>query len=125
MREKSRRRGEETLCEKCGEVVNPEPRTVINMMVDDGTDSIRVVAFGEIGEELFGKSGDEISKILSGGKMELSEFYDQLNLLGKKVIISGTVRKDDYFDQLELRARSLSYPNPIEEANKLLEKIEE
>ncbi len=117
--------GEETLCEKCGEVVNPEPRTVINMMVDDGTDSIRVVAFGEIGEELFGKSGDEISKILSGGKMELSEFYDQLNLLGKKVIISGTVRKDDYFDQLELRARSLSYPNPIEEANKLLEKIEE
>ncbi|KXA96711.1 hypothetical protein AKJ37_04600 [candidate division MSBL1 archaeon SCGC-AAA259I09] len=115
----------ETLCEKCGEAVEPEPTAVVSMMVDDGTGSIRVVAFGEIGEELFGKSAEEISRALNDEGKDLHEFYDEPDLLGREVIFSGTVRRDDYFDQLELRARDLSYPDPIEEANELLEKMKE
>lgn len=114
----------ETLCEKCGEVVEPEPRAVVNLVVDDGTENIRVVAFGEIGEKLIGKPADEISEALKEIS-EISDFYEKLDLEGREIIFSGTVRRDNYFDQLELLARNIDFPDPIEETKKILEKIKE
>ncbi len=113
----------EELCEKCEEVVEPEHRAVINMIVDDGSDNIRVVAFGELAEELLGKTAEEISNALTGG-LEISDVFKDTDLEGRKIIISGNVRRDDYFDQLEIRSREIEFPNPIEETKRILERIE-
>lgn len=112
----------EILCDKCGEVVKPEARAVINIIVDDGTGNIRVVAFGKIGERLFGESAEEISEKLNSGE-ELSDFYDGLNLVGTEVTITGRVKLDEYYDQLELTARDLEFPDPKREAERILERI--
>ncbi|KXB07539.1 hypothetical protein AKJ54_00095, partial [candidate division MSBL1 archaeon SCGC-AAA382K21] len=112
----------ESLCEKCGEVVEPDYRVVVNTVVDDGSDNIRGVAFGKLGEKLLGKTADEISEALSK-EDELSELYKEIDLEGREVTLIGNVRRDDYFDQLELSIRDLRFPDPIEEAQKMLEKI--
>lgn len=90
--------------------------------MDDGTENIRVVAFGELAEKLLGKSAEKISEGLEG-ESEISEIYDNLGLAGREIIVGGGVKRDDYFDQLELRAREIEVPDPIEETKKLLEKI--
>lgn len=113
----------EELCEGCDEVVEPDHRAVINMILDDGTDNIRVVAFGDLAEELLGKTADEVSNALTGG-LELSDVYRDTDLEGREIIISGSTRKDDYFDQLEIRAREIEFPNPIDETKRILERIE-
>lgn len=112
----------EILCEKCDETVKPEHRAVINMVVDDGTDNIRVVAFGELGEQLLGKTADEIYETLREG-IDFKEVYDEINLAGKEIIISGGVKRDDYYDQLELRAKEINFPDPVKETEKILDKI--
>lgn len=112
----------EALCEECGESVKPEHRTVVNVIVDDGTDNIRAVAFGKLGEKLIGKSADELAQALENGK-ELSELYKETSLASEEIILAGRVKRDDYYDQLEIRASEIEFPNPEEETKKLLEKI--
>lgn len=111
--------GSETFCDNCGEDVDPDHRIVLNMIVDDGTANIRVVVFGELGERLIGKTAEEISKYLSGD-MDLENLYDEIDLTGKEIVLSGSVRRDDYYDQLELRAREFSFPDPRKEAERIL-----
>ncbi len=113
----------EEFCDECDEKVEPEHRAVINLILDDGTDSIRVVAFGDLAEDLLGKTAEEVSNALTGG-LELSDVYSDTDLEGMEIIVSGTVRRDDYFEQLEIRAREIEFPDPIEETKRILEKIE-
>lgn len=114
---------EEILCENCEQVVKKEKRAVINMVIDDGTGNLRAVAFGELAQKLFGASPEEISERISQ-EDDLTDFYDELELKGREVKLRGTIKRDDYFDQLELRIRDLSFPDPIEESERILEKIE-
>lgn len=115
--------GSEEICENCDELVEPEYRAVINLILDDGTENIRVVSFGDRAEKLFGKTAEELSNSLSGG-LETSEIYSDLDLEGKEILIMGSVQKDDYFDQLEIRAANVEFPNPLKETETLLEKLE-
>ncbi|KXB06847.1 hypothetical protein AKJ51_02670, partial [candidate division MSBL1 archaeon SCGC-AAA382A20] len=112
----------EVFCEKCEEIVEPDYRAVINMIVDDGTENIRVVAFGELGEKLIGKNPKEISKALKG-EGSISDIYDEIDLAGKEIIVSGGVKRDDYYDQLEIRAKEIKFTDPLEETEEILEKI--
>jgi len=110
------------LCEECGKVVSPEHRAVLNLILDDGTGTIRAVLFGKAAEELAGMSStrlfEEYRRI-----QNLGEFYRLLGLEGKEVILSGTTRRDEYLDQLELRVTSVELPDAREEAERLLERI--
>lgn len=111
----------EPFCEKCEEKVKPDRRIVISVVVDDGTGNIRVVIFGKLGENLLGKSVDEVHEI-STGDNGIIDLYKELDLLGREIIFTGTVRRDNYFDQLELRARDFEYPDSKDEARQILEK---
>ncbi|KXB03881.1 hypothetical protein AKJ45_00030 [candidate division MSBL1 archaeon SCGC-AAA261F19] len=109
-------------CEECGKVVSPEHRVAISTVVDDGTGNIRTVAFGKVGEELIGKTADEVFELFKESS-NISELYDEFNIAGKEIILTGTSRHDKYFDQLELRVESVKAPDPTQEAAKLLEKV--
>lgn len=114
--------GSEVMCEKCEEIIEPEHRVVVNMILDDGTGNIRVVAFGDLGEKLLEKSAEDIVEIFENGQ-DLSEFYEEVGLAGQEITLSGNVKHDDYYDQLELRARGFDFPSPKEEAERILERI--
>ncbi|KXA93473.1 hypothetical protein AKJ64_00550, partial [candidate division MSBL1 archaeon SCGC-AAA259E17] len=114
----------EELCEKCGEVVKPDHKLVVNTIVDDGTANIRVVAFGKLAEKLLGKTTQEVfEKISEEG--ELADFYEKIDLAGQKITVTGNVKRDEYFEQLELRARELDFPGAKDEAERILEKIKD
>ena len=110
------------LCEECGKVVSPEHRAVLNLILDDGTGTIRAVLFGRAAEELAGMSSARLFEEYRRTQ-NLGEFYRLLGLEGREVILSGTTRRDEYLDQLELRVTSVEFPDAREEAERLLEKV--
>jgi replication factor A1 len=110
------------LCEECGKVVSPEHRAVLNLILDDGTGTIRAVLFGKAAEELAGMSSTRLFEEYRRTQ-NLGEFYRLLGLEGKEVILSGTTRRDEYLDQLELRVTSVELPDAREEAERLLERV--
>jgi replication factor A1 len=112
------------LCEECGKVVTPEHRVVLSFLLDDGTDCIRVVLFGRVAEQLLGMDAQRVFGLFRSTP-DLIEFYNMLKLVGKELVITGTIRHDKYFDQLEIRGTEVRIPDARQEARALLEKLKE
>jgi ssDNA-binding replication factor A large subunit len=77
------------ICKEHGKVA-PEKRAILNLVVDDGTETIRVVAFHENIEKLGLPLEEERLSI------------EKQSLLGKERIFVGNVRNNSYFNNLEL-----------------------
>jgi ssDNA-binding replication factor A large subunit len=77
----------------CGEhgQVPPEKRALINIVLDDGTETIRAVAFHDILNSL-GLKDLENSEML---------VQQRENLLGKEMIFSGNIRMNKFFNNPE------------------------
>jgi len=82
--------GEGYVCAEHGKVV-PDKRFLINLVLDDGTESIRSVLFQDASIGL-GIGGFEESADFSSKKTEL---------LGKEMVFSGEVRLNKYFNNPE------------------------
>jgi hypothetical protein len=86
------------------------------LFFDDGTDNVRVVAFGE-----------NVSTILDvQDVLELKDNPDkfkevQRNIGGKQLEITGSVKKNTFFDRLEIIANSVRNADPKELAMELKE----
>ncbi|HID60774.1 MAG TPA: DUF2240 family protein [Hadesarchaea archaeon] len=111
-------------CGECGKVVTPEHRAVISFLLDDGTDNIRVVLFGKVAENLLGMSAHHIFESFKGTP-DLAKFYDKLGLIGRELVITGTVKQDKYFNQLELRGLEAQVADPKQEVKLMVEKLKE
>ncbi|MGD9276561.1 MAG: hypothetical protein PVJ67_05290 [Candidatus Pacearchaeota archaeon] len=89
--------------------VAPEKRAVMNIVIDDGTESIRTVLFHNM-----------ISAI---GLTDLENIESQImqrqNLLGKEMFFSGDVRLNNYFNNSEFILNEVSEVNPDEILAKL------
>jgi replication factor A1 len=84
-------------CETHGVIV-PKERAILNLVLDDGTDSIRVVLFS-----------DQIVKIVSEEELKLPEkflIFKDLNM-GSEFFISGNIRKNSFFNNIELIAEDI------------------
>ncbi len=100
--------GEFSSCATHGKVV-PERRSVSNMVLDDGTDSIKAVLFHEAllkagfsGVEDFGKFAEEKEKFL-----------------GKEMVFTGSVRNNSFFNTPELSVEDAKEANPEEVLSEL------
>ncbi|MBS3094634.1 hypothetical protein J4474_03135 [Candidatus Pacearchaeota archaeon] len=100
--------GEDSTCATHGSVA-PEKRAVMNVVIDDGTESIRAVLFH-----------DNIP--LLGFDLEDSEKLTEQkqNILGKEMFFLGDVRNNNYFNNAELIINSVKEIN----FDELLAKIE-
>jgi replication factor A1 len=89
-KKKAVQEGESFVCAEHGKVA-PEKRALINIVLDDGTESIRTVLFHEA--------------IPSLGITELENSEKLLNqredLMGKEMIFSGNVRNNKFFNRPE------------------------
>jgi replication factor A1 len=92
--------------------ISPEKRALVNLVIDDGTGTIRAVLFHE-----------NISAI---GITDLENFEklseQRQNLLGKEIIFLGNVKMNTYFNNLEFIADDVEEIN-YDELLKVLEKI--
>lgn len=97
-------------CLQHGNVI-AKKRAILTLILDDGTDSLRAILFG-----------DQISKIATNEELENSETFmpRRENLLGKEFIIEASSRKNKLSDTLELHV------NDIHEVDidKLIEELE-
>ncbi len=97
-------------CAEHGKVA-PTERALLNFVVDDGTDSLRVVLFS-----------DQLEKLISLEKLKdgLTFIDFKTDLLGTEVNIKGIVKKNALFNNLELTANELTKVDP----NLLAESLE-
>ena len=101
--------GELLKCEEHG-IVKPEKRAVFNFVLDDGTETIRVVLFSDQLSSLFGYNLED--------EAELSKFMD--DYLGSEVVIKGDIRRNRLFDNLEIISNSIEKVD----VDKLIEELE-
>jgi len=78
-------------CKDHGKIA-PEKRALINLVLDDGTETIRCVVFHENIDKLGINAMDEIEKVIE----------KKQELVGKELIFLGNVRNNSYFNNIEL-----------------------
>lgn len=106
-------------CPEHGDV-EASANVVISCIVDDGTDSLRVVFFRELAEKLSRVSSSELITKEPDTRYELIKE----KLLGRDIILSGRVKKNVAFDRIEMIADDFKDLNPLEESKRLVEDIE-
>jgi ssDNA-binding replication factor A large subunit len=97
--------------------VSPDYSYVVNLLLDDGTETTRTIFFARQLETLIKKKKDEILKY----KENLSDFEQiKTDLLGKTIKVIGRVRKNEMFARLEIISQ-LVFPDidPDEEIKRL------
>lgn len=113
---RARQREDQFVCD-AHDVVQPDHSYVMNLIIDDGTETIRGVFFRDQAEKVIGKSREEVKQY-----RELKEKFDEvkIELLGQMIKVRGRVNKNAMFDRLEFVAREVDMkPNPEEEAERL------
>lgn len=101
------------VCTECGsEDVRVVP--ILSFELDDGTGSIRVIAFDKQAERVY---GEKINP-----DIDLHEIAEK-KLLGEEIVVSGYVRRNKYFDSLELVAKVLREPNWDYEVQRMLSEV--
>ncbi len=105
---------------RCAEhgVVNIEYIPVLNVFFDDGTDSIRVVAFRNQAEKVLGISKEEVQKFRENPM--LFEAYKQ-QLLGKQFKLVGKVTNNEMAGRNEFTTRFVLDLNPDQMARQIIE----
>jgi ssDNA-binding replication factor A large subunit len=109
-------------CQECGKEVNPVHRAVLNLVLDDGTATVRGVFFGRVAEHVMGLSAMEIARLLS--TKPLPEFYQELGLEGRELLLTGVAREDRINPgQLEFMVEEVDHPDFVREAEELLKEV--
>ncbi|MBI2548379.1 DUF2240 family protein [Candidatus Woesearchaeota archaeon] len=108
-------------CDAHGEVT-PAYGYVMNLLLDDGTDTIRVVLFRNVVDQLL-----EIdSTAVLAYKDNLGAFESlKQNLLGESIKINGRVTKNTMFDRLEFIAQAVTKTDPEEEITRLQRELDD
>lgn len=103
-------------CDIHGEI-EPSYRAILNLILDDGTDTIQIVLFNEQVKVLLGLSDEDL---LSFREDPLKFEETKTEIFGMIVKIQGRVSKNELFSKIELIAnRVIPNPDPEEEIKDL------
>ena len=98
---------------ECGEhgKVTGEKRALLNLVLDDGTETMRAVLFSE-----------QIVKLIDKDELENPELFSKKReeFLGKEMLFSGQVRKNKIYDNLEFFVQDVREVD----IDKLIEELE-
>jgi len=107
-------------CEIHGKVEQPKISYVFNLVLDDGTDNIRVVLYKQQAEELFKKMEQEI--ISARNEAQKIEALKS-EVFGQSVRICGRIQTNPLFDRQELIAQKVSRDVDVDEEMKRVEEV--
>ncbi len=101
--------GDKAICVRHGAVV-PSKRAILNIVIDDGSDNIRAMAFSENIVKLLKLQDNDITNL------ENSTFFlnKKSEILGTEWIFSGRSRKNVLFNRSEFVINSLQESQPEE-----------
>ncbi len=100
-------------------IVAPAFSYVINALIEDGSDSVRVVFFRNAAEKFLNAEPQKILE-LKENPAKFLELRD--SVVGSFIKVAGRVSKNDMFDRIEFVASSVTLnPNPDEEIARLRE----
>lgn len=116
-----RQREDGFFCEEHN-IVNPNYSYVLNLVLDDGTETIRTVFFRKQIENLLGLTQEQILEY----KDNPEKFEEVKNTLsGNTIKVIGRTNKNELFDRLEFIARLVfPKPEPKEEIERLKKEAE-
>ncbi|MHA1804300.1 MAG: DUF2240 family protein [Promethearchaeota archaeon] len=107
----------------CPQKGTPTKRMIVKIFIDDGTDTIKTIFFGDQAEALIGLGADEIQEVL-----ETEEFLTNLSkeLMGRDLIIKGRGVFNEFnnLNRYELNVIEFKNLDVEEELAKLIEEIE-
>ncbi|MFH0936357.1 MAG: OB-fold nucleic acid binding domain-containing protein [Candidatus Woesearchaeota archaeon] len=117
---KVRLENEKNICNEHG-LVKGKFAPVLNLILDDGSDSIRVVSFREQVEKILKLNEDSILEF----KYKPEKFDEtKTNLLGEQVVINGRVTRNEMFDRLEFTAQRVLDVDVVELIQKTVKNLE-
>ena len=80
----------DTICSQCGKEGSVETRLLVSLLLDDGTASLRGVAFENEAISLIGKTNEEILTAMDDEKLKMALWQD---MRGKTIAIKGRGKK--------------------------------
>jgi len=105
-------------CPECGEV-KPTHHMILNVLLDDGTSTIRAVFYRGQAERLLGIATSQAKKLKEEGKL----LATATGLLGKEIVVSGNVAYNSFTGENELTCRELHKADPARESEKILSNL--
>jgi len=108
----------------CGKGENTEFRMIINLIIDDGTGTIRTTFMGDLAEKLIGVETYNIVQLKETPEFEKFLEKKSSEFLGKDIIIKGRAKFSDYTNQYEIFIYDFKNFNIDEELERVMKKIE-
>lgn len=103
------------MCKEHGEVSKTDA-CVVNFSLDDGTGTIRCVAFRDVAERILGKNTLDL---------KTANFEELKNgILGKQILASGRVNKNEAFDRVEFKISNVEDVDPKQIAEEMAKVIQ-
>jgi len=101
-----------------------EFRMIVNLIIDDGNDSIRTTFMGEKAEKLIGVETDKLVQIKETPDFEKFLEKKSSEFLGKDIIIKGKAKFSEYSSSYEISVYDFKYLNIDEELERVMKTIE-
>ena len=108
----------------CGKSVNSDYRMIINLTVDDGTQSIRTSLFNESAEIILSESAKKIHEYQENEKLDEFLMRKSLEIVGSEYIFQGKGKFSDYSEKYEVNVTKIQKLNVIQESKRLIKMIE-
>ncbi|MFW9895885.1 MAG: hypothetical protein ACFFD7_08795 [Candidatus Thorarchaeota archaeon] len=107
----------------CNDVNQTEFRMIINLIIDDGTGSIRATFMGDIAEKLIMVKTEKLVQIKETPDFDKFLEKKSSELLGKDILIRGKTKFNDYSNSYEIMAYDFKYLDIDEELEREIRKI--
>lgn len=101
-----------------------EFRMIVNLIIDDGNDSIRTTFMGEKAEKLIGVETDKLVQIKETPDFEKFLEKKSSEFLGKDIIIKGKAKFSEFSSLYEISVYDFKYLNIEEELERVMKTIE-
>lgn len=94
----------------------PNHAFLMNFLIDDGTETLRIVCFKEVALSVLGIEFKEMMEIKENPN-KFEKYKEEL--MGKQIIVEGNIRKNQMFDRFEMICEKVIEPNPDDELKRL------
>ncbi|MFX1569787.1 MAG: DUF2240 family protein [Promethearchaeota archaeon] len=108
----------------CGKGDDSEFRMITNLIIDDGTGTIRATFIGDQAENLLGIETNKVLQLKETPEFEKFLEKKSSEFLGKDIIIKGRAKFSDYSNQYEVSVYDFKDVNIDEELERAMKKME-
>jgi replication factor A1 len=107
-------------CDSKGETEN---RMILNLILDDGTNTIRATLMGNLAEQILGEKTDRIKDIMDNNELDAFLQSKNLDLVGKEYIFEGKAKYSSYSETYEVNVKRMKEIDPEMEAQNIISVI--